>query len=141
MRRPPNLRFCVVGLCLVLAACGTPQERCVSSVTRDLRVVDRLIAETEANLARGYALVNQTVYVPTWQYCNLPVVVQPADGGQAVVYPAQLCLDDQPTTIRRAVAIDLEAERRQLVQLQDQRRKLATQAAPAIAQCAALYPA
>jgi hypothetical protein len=37
---------------LLLTACGTPQEQCINSVTRDMRVVDRLIAETEANLAR-----------------------------------------------------------------------------------------
>ena len=28
---------------LFLAACGTPQEQCISANTRDLQVVDRLI--------------------------------------------------------------------------------------------------
>ena len=39
---------------LLLTACGTPQEQCISANTRDLQVVDRLIRDSEANLARGY---------------------------------------------------------------------------------------
>jgi hypothetical protein len=128
-------------LCLMLAGCGTPQERCISSVTRDLRVVDRLIAESQANLARGYALVNQTVYVPVWEYCTPPVLVRPKDGSQPVLVPGRMCLDDEPRTVRRSVAIDPAAEKRKLAGLQDQRRKLVARAEPAIAQCRASYPA
>ena len=40
---------------LILAACGTPQERCISRNTSEYRTVARLLSEVEANLARGYA--------------------------------------------------------------------------------------
>ena len=36
-------------LLVLLAACGTPQERCINGVTRDLRTVDRLIEEAEGH--------------------------------------------------------------------------------------------
>ena len=32
----------------LLVACGTPREHCVAKATRDHRVVERLITETEA---------------------------------------------------------------------------------------------
>lgn len=127
-------------LCLGLAACGTPRERCVASVTRDLRVVDGLIQDAQVNLARGYGIREQTVFVPAWQYCGPPVIVQPQGGGAAVAMPAGLCLEDRAQTVRRPVAIDLDAERRKLSQLQEQRTRLARQAEPAIAQCRSLYP-
>jgi hypothetical protein len=143
MPRLPTVpgRLSVLALCVVLAGCGTPQERCISSVTRDLRIVDRLIAESQTNLARGYALVNQTVYVTTWDYCTGPVLMQPNLGGPPVLIPGQMCLDDEARTVRRPVAIDPAAEKRKLAGLQDQRRKLAARAEPAIAQCRAIYPA
>jgi hypothetical protein len=130
----------VLSTCLALAACGTPRERCVASVTRDLRVVDGLIEDAQVNLARGYGIRETVVFVPSWEYCGPPVIVQPEGGGSGVVVPAQLCLDDRAQTVRRPVAIDLAAERRKLAQLQEQRDRLARQAEPAIAQCRQLYP-
>jgi hypothetical protein len=132
-------RYLALGL--FLAGCGTPQERCISSVTRDLRVVDRLIAESEADLARGYAYVSETVFVPVWGYCTGPVLVRPRDGSAPVLVPGQMCWDDRPQTVRRPVAIDPAAEKRKLAGLQDQRKKLIARAEPAIAQCRASYPA
>lgn len=131
-------RYLALGL--VLSGCGTPQERCISSVTRDLRVVDRLIAESQANLARGYAYVTQTVFVPVWDYCSGPVLVQPRDGSAPVLVPGQMCWDDEPRTVRRPVAIDPAAEKRKLAGLQEQRRQLDARTKSAIAQCQATYP-
>jgi copper chaperone CopZ len=125
---------------LAVAACGTPQERCVASVTRDLRVVDGLIDEAEVNLARGYGIRQTTVFVPVWEYCGPPVILPTVEGTVPVAVPAGLCLDERAQTVSRPVAIDLEAERRKLAQLQDQRARLSRQAAPAIAECRALYP-
>lgn len=137
----PALRHAATAaLCLGLAACATPQERCIASVTRDLRVVDGLIGEAQVNLARGYGIRETTVYVPAWRNCAPPVIVQPQGGGPAVVVPGQLCLEDRAQTVRRPVAIDLDAERRKLAQLEKQRTLLAARAAPAIAQCRMLHP-
>ena len=52
---PRNTTLALLALPLVLAACGTPQERCISQNTSEFRTVSRLLAEVEGNLARGYA--------------------------------------------------------------------------------------
>ena len=50
-----NIAFAILALPLTLAACGTPQERCIAKNTSEYRSVARLLAEDEGNLARGYA--------------------------------------------------------------------------------------
>jgi hypothetical protein len=132
-RRPMN-RLIFPAL-LLLSACGTPQEQCINRNTRDLRTVERLIAETQGNLDRGYAYEQITISTPTWVYCDAPRVpegeVQP---------PPRLCLDDVEETITRPKAIDLADEARKLEGLQAKRRQLARAAEPVIAQCKAAYP-
>jgi hypothetical protein len=128
---------------LLLTACGTPQEQCINSVTRDMRVVDRLIAETEANLARGYANEEVTVYLPQWVTCSRPHHHRPpvdVEDPEAKPPMPQLCLENVPQTTRRAVAIDLAAERAKLDGLKAKRKQQAAAAAPAIAQCKADNP-
>ena len=121
-------------LCCLLAACGTPQERCISSVTRDLRVVDQLISETDANLRRGYGLQDVTVFHDVWTFCPVAPIA-----GQPPPVP-QMCWDSQPETIQRPVALDLGAEQNKLAGLVAKRKELAAAAAPMIAQCQAQYP-
>lgn len=120
---------------VTLSACGTPQEQCINRNTRDLRTVDRLIAEAEGNLARGYAFETVTVYEDYWTYCERPA---PAEGEPAP--PPRLCLDERPVTERRPKAIDLNAEARKLDSLKAKRKDLARQAEAVIAQCKAAYP-
>jgi hypothetical protein len=109
-------------------------------VTRDLRIVTDLIAETELNLARGYELVDYTVIRTNWVWCSQPVIVTQADGTQQVVQPGQMCLEDYEDTEQRPRAIDPVAERNKLNGLQERQRALTKQAEPAIAQCRQLYP-
>lgn len=118
-----------------LAACGTPQEQCISRNTRDLRTVDRLIAESEGNLARGYAYETITVYEDYWTYCPMPAPVE----GQPAPAP-RMCLDERPVSEQRPKAIDLNAEARKLDSLKQKRKQLARQAEAVIAQCKAQYP-
>ncbi len=127
-------------LLLLLAACGTPQERCINGVTRELRLINELIAETQLNLARGYELEEVVVYDTQWVYCSPPVVVLGPDGTQRVVQPGAMCLDDFQDTVERPRAIDPVAERNKLKGLQERQRVLAKQAEPAIAQCRLQYP-
>ncbi|WP_128515882.1 hypothetical protein [Tabrizicola thermarum] len=129
MKRPALLMLCA------LAACGTPQEQCISRNTRDLRTVDRLIAETQGNLDRGYAFETITVYEDYWTRCPLPPV---AEGEPPP--PPRLCLDERPVTEKRAKAIDLNEEARKLDSLKAKRRDLARKAEAVIAQCKAQYP-
>ena len=112
---------------LLLIGCGTPQERCIASVTRDMRVVDRLIVEVEGNLKRGYAFEEKEVLRIRFVDCSV--------GGVA-----QMCLDDVTTTERSAVAVDLVAEAAKLASLKAKRAAQATEAAPAIISCRAEFP-
>lgn len=119
----------------LLAGCGTPQEQCISRNTRDLRTVDRLIAETQGNLDRGYAFETITVYEDYWTDCPQP----PVPEGQTPP-PPRLCLDERPVTEQRAKAIDLNEEARKLDSLKVKRRQLAKSAESVIAQCKAEFP-
>lgn len=119
-----------------VAACATPQQQCILSQTRELRVLDRLIAETDANLTRGYAIEERVGYETGWVPCG--PVRRTKDG--RVVRPAGLCLDDRPVTVRSPVAIDPAAEARKLEALQARRAALAARVEPAVAACRAQYP-
>lgn len=120
---------------VTLSACGTPQEQCINRNTRDLRTVDRLIADTEGNLARGYAFETVTVYEDYWAYCPQPPVAE----GEPTP-PPRLCLDERAVTEQRPKAIDLNEEARKLTSLKEKRTSLARQAKKVIATCKAQYP-
>lgn len=120
---------------VVLAACGTPQERCISGATADLRPVDRLIAETQGNISRGYGLQATTVYRDVWVPCY---------GGYGPYGPYRaaggMCIDEQAQIIERPVAVDIAEEKKKLAQLQAKRKELAAQASAQVAACKATYP-
>ena len=118
-----------------LAACGTPQQQCIARNTRDLRTVDRLIAETEGNLQRGYALETVTRWEEYWDTCFDRVEV----GGQVSVRPYS-CMREYSYTEQRPKAIDLNAEAKKLDSLKVKRKELASAAAPLVAQCKAEFP-
>jgi hypothetical protein len=128
----PPLRPGLLALIVLLAACGTPQERCIAEGTRDLRTLDRLIAETEGNIARGYAWEDRVVTRPRWIACE----GQPRLAGE----PPRLCLEEVAETERRPAAIDLAAERAKLAGMRDKRRELARAAERLAARCAAEFP-
>lgn len=119
---------------LLLTACGTPQEQCISGVTRDQRVVERLIRETEGNLARGYALRSVTVYETEWVDCSFGSSLNPRERTY------RRCVDRFPITTRVPVAINLDAEAQKLESLQRKRAALARGAEPGIRACRAEYP-
>jgi hypothetical protein len=119
---------------LALTACGTPQEQCIRYNTRDLRVVERLIVETQGNLDRGYAIETITEYEDYWGYCAQPQLSETAPA------PARLCMKERAITVDRPKAIDLNDEARKLDSLKVKRRELARQAEAVIAQCKAEHP-
>ena len=119
---------------VLLTACGTPQQRCIGAVTRDIRVVDMLIAETEANLARGYAFEDTVEFRKEFVDCG----VAPSDENPDP--PVQKCLRDVPYESRQPVAIDLNAEAAKLASLRQKRAAQGASVAPAIAQCQQAYP-
>lgn len=126
---------------VLLAACGTPQERCIARETRDVRVLDRLIVESEGNLARGYALEEVVTYRDRWVQCPVAAPPAPAEGQPAPPPPPpQLCLDEVRETETRPKAIDLRAEAQKLESMRDKRGALLRAAGPGIAQCKAQFP-
>jgi hypothetical protein len=118
----------------LLAACATPREACIGSATRELRTLDKLIAETKANLARGYAYETVEVTRPEWVICGY----YPAKPKQQP--KPRYCFQDVTETARREVAIDPAAEKRKLAGLVERRSALNGPAASAIAECRARYP-
>lgn len=114
-----------------LTACGTPQEQCISYNTRDLRVVDRLIAEVEGNLDRGYAIETVTLTREFWTFCHDRSI----EGA-----PPERCLVDREYEVDRPKAIDLAAEAQKLDGLRQKRAELAQNAQEIIADCRARFP-
>jgi hypothetical protein len=127
-------RIALVPALLALASCGTPQQECIRMVSRDLIVVDRLITETQGNLARGYAYEQKVITVPAFINCT-PRATEANPNPR----PAT-CFDEESRTITRPVAIDLAAEQVKLNGLQAKRSQLARAAQPAVAECQARYP-
>lgn len=117
-----------------LAACGTPQERCINQVAGDLPTLDRLIAETEGNIARGFAWEEVTTTRTTFVDCT------PHATKSDPTPATQHCVSDVEETTRKAVALDLNAEKAKLASMQERRAQLAANMAPAIEACRKTYP-
>jgi len=131
-------RHAGLAILLLLVACGTPQEQCIQRETRELRTLDRLIVETEANIERGYALVEvQTVDLEP-DICYRRGAQNP-DGthGRAVPFT---CFSREINTELRPRAIDLNVERAKLASMREKRVSLARQAEASAAQCRVVYP-
>lgn len=118
-------------LALALAACSA-QDTCVRNATREIRALDSLIAETEANIARGYAYERREVTRWAWVRCY--------DGPYDPTRPRTRCWEPYTDIVREPVAIDPEAEARKLAGLKSRRAALADTAMAAVAECRRLYP-
>ena len=122
-----------------LAACSSPRETCLKAATKDLAVVDRLIAETQANLSRGYGIERETYVSNSVDLCLGSG--RPLYGRHNVGVGWTYC--NRPTTkVRRTpVAIDQAAERRKLNELKQTRARLVKETQSQVTQCNRLYPA
>ncbi len=132
---PRNLPLKLLPL-LVLVACGTQQEQCISRNTSEYRAVSRLLADVEGNLARGYAWQEKNVVRTEWDDCR--AVVRNKAGERVIV--SRPCLRDVTDTVRYRVAIDPAAEKRKRDNLVERRAALAKQANSAVSACRAAYP-
>ena len=117
---------------LLLAACATPREACVSRVSREVRVMDALIAETRANLARGFAVAEEQEVRTVREVCE----GRNADGTTFRFG----CDRTETVDVRRPVAIDLDAERAKLASLEERQRQNRLNQQAAVAQCVAANP-
>ncbi len=126
-------------LCLplvaALAACATPQERCISGATHDIKVVDQLIARDRATLDRGYALETETRIHSHMYFCQELV----SFGGEVGI-ATSTCLEPRAETRTVPQAVDLDAVARRLDALERKRVELAEQTEAGVAACRASYP-
>ncbi|MEM9474323.1 MAG: hypothetical protein AAGA71_03470 [Pseudomonadota bacterium] len=108
--------------CVLLAACASPEERCIADATEDLRVVNGLIAETQGNLDRGYAI---------------ETTVEPRVGIGFCTGSSNLrfCSDTSQTIRDRPAAIDLTAEQQKLDSLVAKKAELEQRTRRSLAAC------
>ena len=117
---------------VLLAACATPREQCISQVTKDARIQSSLINEVRANIARGYALEQQQEIRTVRRTC-----VGRNEDGTTFTFR---CEETDTVTVNVPVAIDLDAERAKLVSLEKRYAETQAAANQAVAQCIALNP-
>ena len=131
-----NIAFALIALPLTLAACGTPQERCIAKNTSEYRSVARLLAEVEGNLSRGYAWEERQVVDTVLTDCRR--VRRDSEGNAQVYY--ETCWRDVVDTQRYRVAIDPAVEQRKRDNLAAKLAQLNPRAAAAVSACRAAYP-
>lgn len=129
LARLPRRAALLPALALLLTACASPLERCEDRATHDLRVIDSLITETEANIARGYALSRTPEHETRREICMFPT-----DSTGLFCDVDRIVMRDRP------VAIDLAEERRKLTSLNEARQEAENRARRALAACRAEYP-
>ncbi len=115
---------------LALAACETPQEACLRGVSREASIVEGLIAQTQGNLRRGYAIEEDQVIRTVPDFCE----VEDNEGRERTV----LCDRTEVRDVERPVAIDPEAERAKLEGLLERRARLAAERTDRLLACQAL---
>lgn len=123
-------------ICVTLAACGTPRQRCEAQNTREYRTVANLLTEVQANLVRGYAWEERETRRTEWRDCR--DVVRRRDGTHDIVY--RPCLRSVPDIERYRVAIDPAAETRKRDNLAARLRALEPSARQAVLACRAAHP-
>ena len=127
------MRAALILLPLVaLAACGTPRERCINEVTSNQRTLNALIAETQANIDRGYALAERSDVVTIDRTCT-----QTLESGEQFRFP---CDEVMTREYKVPVAIDLNAEQAKLQSLLQRREAMASTVKDGINQCVAIHP-
>ncbi|MEM1428015.1 MAG: hypothetical protein AAGG09_01010 [Pseudomonadota bacterium] len=116
-------------LCL-LAACASPREACLRAALSEVATLDRLIAETEANLARGYAIELEPFVTTGVDFCFGRGAYRHGFGTGF-----RYCNNVETRYREREVAIDPAAERRKLAELRKRRADLAPAAEARAAAC------
>ena len=112
---------------LVLAACETPREACITNATRELATVSRLVAETRGNILRGYAIGTRQVVQTIPETCR----TQNAEG-LITTYP---CDRTEIVDIDEPVAVDLNAERAKLESLLERQAQMQRQSDAVMPTC------
>lgn len=115
---------------LALAACQSPQEACLAGASRQLSIVDGLIAQTRGNLSRGYAVEEEQVLRSRPTFCD-----DDDDDDRRGRY---FCEETEVRDVARPVAIDLRAEQAKLDGLLERRASLERQRTSQLLACQGL---
>ena len=126
------MRMAMSILCVgLVAACADPKAACQSEATRDLTIVQALIADTQATIDRGYAIQTRERTVVYTDFCI-------GTGSRTGAF--HFCNRAQPVISRTPVAVDLDAERRKLRSLQKKERELKRSSLLALQRCGLAHP-
>ena len=108
---------------LAVAGCASPRQACLRAAQAELRALDAQITESEAALARGYRITQETEPRTTLNICAWP-----RD-------PVLFCTQHTPG--QRATRIDVlpAAEQARLVELRRERARLVVVTADRVASC------
>lgn len=128
----PKLPLVLLPLVL-LSACATPREQCLSQANSQLRTLRALTNETRANIQRGYAISEEQEVRVRRGLCGY----ETEDGKDGFVR----CDKTDVRDVSRPVAIDLEAERRKLASLESRLDEEQMRANRAAQICVQRYPA
>lgn len=117
---------------VALTACATPQERCISGVTAELRTITGLINQTQGNIDRGFAVETRQEAREVNTTCR----GRTESGEEVRVRCEEVIVRD----VRVPVTIDIANERVKLDQLRTRQQRLLAESDAAVSQCRALYP-
>lgn len=116
-------------ICLPILASCSERQICLSDATRDLRQVRAFVAEAKGNLDRGYGYKEESIVSYDIEKCG------EKENGDAI-----FCRVPEVDTVRKPVAIDLDAEAAKLKALVTKEAELSKKAAAALAVCEQKYP-
>lgn len=125
MRHGLGSGLMLFGATLVSACTDAARDQCLRAAVAEVRTIDRLVADTEAGLARGYGIDRETVPYLERRRC--------ADGGGT-------CLYTETEIVTTPKTIDPASETRRLALLRERRAAAVPRALDHIAGCKERYP-
>ncbi|WP_306131451.1 excinuclease ABC subunit B [Roseivivax marinus] len=116
----------ILGL-LLLAACATPLERCVSQARSSLTAAETELRDLERTIARGYAIEYRVRTYPVYTTCR---------GYKGTIHP---CWRDRVQRVPRRVNVNMDEVRRRAADLRARIPALSASADRGAEQCRATY--
>lgn len=117
---------------LILTACATPRESCISSANSQLRSLQSDISTAQGNIDRGFAIFTQTGTREIEKTCQ-----EQTPEGDLIRFD---CDETETFTTDVPVAINVAEERAKLNRLVAQLSPLQNATDRAVEQCIAIHP-
>jgi hypothetical protein len=114
------MRYILIGASLLsLAACATPRQQCEYEATKQHQALLRVIAQTEGNIARGYAIHRQSVPYTYTKTCYSGAISYacPATGYRTQETPVSINISEERRLLRAAVSKAKASEKNAMVAL------------------------